>query len=224
MSALEIETWPQVVTTERLTLRPMEPADREAIIDLVTNGEAYRHLGGCATCEQAEASVQPPYGEEPGAFVIVDSAAGQVMGIFQLDRHDPSRPGHVGDPDRPGQGELEVGYTLHADHWGNGYGTEAVTAGLAWVTGQVTDRYVIAVTQTANTRSVAMLHRLGFVERERFMEFGDEQTLMTRKIGERLGAGSGGGLNERDGHLLLPSGGAPLTDDDVRRIRLADQR
>ena len=31
-------------------------------------------------------------------------------------------------------------------------------------------------------------------------------------------------LVERDGHLLLPSDGAPLTDDDVRELRLADQR
>ena len=30
-------------------------------------------------------------------------------------------------------------------------------------------------------------------------------------------------LVERDGHLLLPSGGAPLTDDDVRELRHADQ-
>ena len=29
-------------------------------------------------------------------------------------------------------------------------------------------------------------------------------------------------LVERDGHLLLPSGGAPMTDEDVRELRLAD--
>jgi len=31
-------------------------------------------------------------------------------------------------------------------------------------------------------------------------------------------------LVERDGHLLLPSPGATLTDDDVRELRHADQR
>lgn len=31
-------------------------------------------------------------------------------------------------------------------------------------------------------------------------------------------------LDERDGHLLLPSGGVPMTDDDVRELRLGDQR
>lgn len=29
---------------------------------------------------------------------------------------------------------------------------------------------------------------------------------------------------ERDGQLLLPSGGAPLTDDDVHELRCADQK
>jgi len=31
-------------------------------------------------------------------------------------------------------------------------------------------------------------------------------------------------LVERDGHLLLPSAGVPMTDDDVRELRLGDQR
>jgi AbrB family looped-hinge helix DNA binding protein len=31
-------------------------------------------------------------------------------------------------------------------------------------------------------------------------------------------------LVERDGHLLLPSGGATLTDDDIRELRRVDQR
>jgi bifunctional DNA-binding transcriptional regulator/antitoxin component of YhaV-PrlF toxin-antitoxin module len=31
-------------------------------------------------------------------------------------------------------------------------------------------------------------------------------------------------LVERDGHLLLPTTGVPLDDDDVRELRLADQR
>lgn len=31
-------------------------------------------------------------------------------------------------------------------------------------------------------------------------------------------------LVERDGHLLLPTGGATLTDDDIRELRLVDQQ
>lgn len=216
MSALDIEPWPQTLRTERLTLRPMDAGDRDAIIDLVTNVDAYRHLGGGYTLEEAEKAVQPPYGEASGSFVVVETATGSVAGTVRVDRHNPERPGHRDDPDRPGQGELELSYTLHPRYWGKGYGSEVSTAVLGWVGEQVPDRHVIAVTQTANTRSVAMLHRLGFVERERFQEFGVEQTLLTRALGDRL--------VERDGHVRLAPGDAPMTDDDVRRIRLADQR
>ena len=216
MRALDIEPWPQTLRAERLTLRPMDAGDRDAIIDLVTNVDAYRHQGGGYTLEEAEKAVQPPYGEQSGSFVVVETATGSVAGWVGVDRHNPERPGHCNDPERPGQGELELSYVLHPRYWGEGYGSEASRAVLAWVVEHVPDRYVIAVTQTANARSVAMLHRLGFAERQRFMEFGDAQTLLTRALSDRL--------VERDGNLLSLAGGAALTDDDVRSIRLADQR
>jgi RimJ/RimL family protein N-acetyltransferase len=184
MSALDIEPWPQTISTERLTLRPMETGDRDAIIDLVTNVDAYRHQGGESTLEEAEKAVQPPYGETPGSFVVVEAATGSVAGWVGVDRHHPERPGHRDDPERPGEGELELSYVLHPRYWGKGYGSEVSRAVLQWVGEQVPDRHAIAITQTANTRSVAMLHRLGFAERQRFMEFGDEQTLLTRALGE----------------------------------------
>jgi len=213
---LDVGTWPQTIKTERLTLRPMDASDRDAIIELVTNREAYRHLGGGFTREQAEEAVQPPYGDGPGSFVVVETATGSVAGWVGVDRHNPERPGHRDDPERPGEGEPELHYVLHPRYWGKGYGSEVSRGVLQWVGEHVPDLHVIAITQTANTRSVAMLHRLGFVKRDSFMEHGDEQTLLTRAISDRL--------VERDGNLLSPPGGAALTDDDVRRIRLADQR
>lgn len=37
-------------------------------------------------------------------------------------------------------------------------------------------------------------------------------------------AQAGDNLVERDGQLFLPPGGVPLTSDEIRRLRLADQR
>ncbi len=90
-----------------------------------------------------------------------------------------TRPGHRDDPDVPAtrHGELELSYSLAGGAWGKGLALEATTAALAWIAPLVPDRHVIAVTQSANTRSVALLRRLGFVEREGFLEFGAEQTL-----------------------------------------------
>jgi RimJ/RimL family protein N-acetyltransferase len=186
MSAIDIQPWPQTIRTERLALRPMDAGDRDAIIELVTNPEAYRHLGGESTVEQAEARVQAPYGEKAGSFVVVETATGSVAGWFGVDRHDPERAGHRDDPKSPGEGELELHFVLHPRHWSKGYGSEASRALLDWVREQVPDLHVIAITQTANTRSVAMLHRLDFVKRETFMEFGDEQTLLTVTMADHV--------------------------------------
>ena len=59
MRAFDIETWPQTLRAERLTLRPMDAGDRDAIIDVVTNVDVYRHQGGGYTLEEAEKAVQP---------------------------------------------------------------------------------------------------------------------------------------------------------------------
>lgn len=51
-----------------------------------------------------------------------------------------------------------------------------------------------------------------------------EVDLFAEGAGLRIEVVSTDHLVERDGHLLLPSGGQHLTDDDVRELRLADQR
>lgn len=40
----------------------------------------------------------------------------------------------------------------------------------------------------------------------------------------RIESAAGNDLDEQDGLLLLPPGGPALTDDEVRELRLADQR
>jgi RimJ/RimL family protein N-acetyltransferase len=44
------------------------------------------------------------------------------------------------------------------------------------------DEQVIAVTQAANTASLRLLARLGFVERERFVEFDADQVLLMSPV------------------------------------------
>jgi len=51
-----------------------------------------------------------------------------------------------------------------------------------------------------------------------------EVDMFAEGAGLRIEVVSTDHLTMRDGHLLLPSGGAPLTDDDVRELRLADQK
>ena len=76
-----------------------------------------------------------------------------------------------------GRGELEIGYGLLPRYWGRGLAREAVAAVMRWAAENVDDSHVIAVTQAANTRSLQLLQRLGFTERERFVEYDAAQVL-----------------------------------------------
>ena len=59
-------------------------------------------------------------------------------------------------------GEAEIGFTLAPEHQGFGYASEAVACLLDYVCGRLDKQRVIALTDVRNTRSIAVLERLGF--------------------------------------------------------------
>jgi RimJ/RimL family protein N-acetyltransferase len=174
MTDVVVKAWPTPeLRTDRLLIREPRADDRDGLIDMYTSADARRHLGGPVSSERAEEGIVAPYGETPGSFVVRDRTSGAFVGTVEIDRRDSSRPGHVS----PSGGELEVSYVLLPDYWGKGYAQEAVRMVLAWAATVLPDAQVIAVTQTANNRSIALLKRLGFSEVERFKEFGEDQSL-----------------------------------------------
>lgn len=71
--------------------------------------------------------------------------------------------------------EAELGYVLLPQAWGHGYAAEACAAALAWFADVLPGEPVVLCTQTANTRSTSLAAKLGFIEVERFEEYGAEQ-------------------------------------------------
>ncbi|MGW9370156.1 GNAT family N-acetyltransferase [Streptomyces xanthophaeus] len=69
----------------------------------------------------------------------------------------------------------ELGYVLLPQAWGHGYAAEACAAVLAWFADVLPGEPVVLCTQTANTRSTTLAAKLGFIEVERFEEYGAEQ-------------------------------------------------
>jgi RimJ/RimL family protein N-acetyltransferase len=62
-------------------------------------------------------------------------------------------------------GEVELGWTLRADHWGHGYATEAAQACLDWGFARLDDDYFTALMRPGNDASVRVAVRLGFAPR-----------------------------------------------------------
>jgi RimJ/RimL family protein N-acetyltransferase len=78
--------------------------------------------------------------------------------------------------------ELELSYVFRRDSWGKGWAYEAASALLRAAAAELPDQPVLAATQSANTRSLNLLRRLGFEPVSTFVQFDAEQTLATAPL------------------------------------------
>ena len=182
MTILSGVPWPPTpLTTERITLRPAEPRDRAALIELLTSSTVREHLGGPVTHSDAEAATAGPFGRVPGSFVIALDDGANAIGTVGVDHRDAERPGHLdGRAD-----ELEISYALLPGHWHQGYASEALAMVLDWISAVLDDDHVIAVTQSANAPSLRLLRRLGFTDVMTFTEFDADQALLAYTLSRR---------------------------------------
>ena len=157
--------WPiDPIHTDRLTIRDARTSDAALFERLHSDPEVRAYLGGPV----AAADIPKRVAETPwrGVFTVEVAETGEAVGLV-----------HIG-PYRTG--EIELSYEFVPEVWGRGYAREACGPVLAWASAEITQGDpIIAVTQAANTRSLALLAHLGFVERERFLEFDAEQVLLT---------------------------------------------
>lgn len=79
----------------------------------------------------------------------------RVIGFCGLDR------GHEGTI----VGELEIGWRLASDCWGQGYAREGALASLDWVNRHRPSERVVAMTAHINMRSRGLMERLGMTHR-----------------------------------------------------------
>lgn len=169
------------VPSERLLLRQVHDADREAFIELLTDPEVQAYLGGPRPRSDVEqhfdagiANATP----KPGNYVIADKTTNRLIGTLILTRRSTDRPGHVAEDGE----DLELGYVLRRSAWGAGFAFEAATAALRAAADELPDQPVLLVTQTANERSLKLAARLGFHPISTFENYGAEQTLCTAPL------------------------------------------
>ncbi len=170
------------ITADRLVLRKAHEADRDGLIELLTDEEIRAYLGGprprSAVERHFDAVGAASATSRPGTYVIADSTTNQLIGTLVLDRRPAGRPGHLTE----GGEELELSYVLRRDAWGMGLAFEAAAAALRATAGELPDQPVLVVTQTANRRSLKLATRLGFRHVGTFEEFGAEQALATARL------------------------------------------
>ncbi|QJU56820.1 GNAT family N-acetyltransferase [Sphingomonas sp. AP4-R1] len=150
-----------MIQTGRLLLRPIGPQDREAIAALLGSSVVRHYLGGARFGDAAERRI-----EESMRY-----QADHGMSRWGMERRTDGRLiGQCGlvpylHPDTPITGDIEMGWQLAEDCWGQGYAREAAEASLAWGWANLTAPRIVAITVPANRASVALMERIGMTPR-----------------------------------------------------------
>jgi RimJ/RimL family protein N-acetyltransferase len=154
-----------MIETERLILRPWVEADRDPFIAMVTDREVGDWLGGARTRDQAMADFDRmlAFWEERGygQLAVVRKADGALVGRVGC-RRQPVEWEH------PMVGRVEIGWLLARDAWGFGYATEAAAAIIPWGFSLFEDDEIYAWTARTNSRSEAVMRRIGMVRMAEF--------------------------------------------------------
>jgi RimJ/RimL family protein N-acetyltransferase len=152
-----------VAETERLRLRSWSEEDEFRFYDLMNTPAVMRWLGGWQSRQEWSAGYHRLRGYERDfgfTFWIVERKSdGDILGFCGLKR--ANAPG--GDSIA---GEVEIGWRLREDAWGQGYAKEAAMASLDLAFDRFQAPLVVAITARGNLPSQGLMKRLGMTRRE----------------------------------------------------------
>ena len=150
-----------VAETERLILRRELPGDLAVWLEHMNTPHVMAMVGGVQPSEKvAESFVKMAADEDPLAFYFVAlKADGTLIGKAGLSRIEtPTAPEEL-------IGAVQVGWTLRADYWGQGYAREAAEAALVLGFERLALPRVYGQTSARNTASWGLMKRLGMARR-----------------------------------------------------------
>ena len=140
--------------TERLLIRKIQLSDIPALVEIWTDPEVTRFMGGPRNkdfliqsfTEDVEVGQPDPYDLWP----VIEIASNQVIG-------------HCGllEKEVDGQPEIELVYVLHRSAWGKGYATEAAIALRDYAFDTCQLERLIALLDPANRGSEHVAQKLG---------------------------------------------------------------
>lgn len=147
---------PTPLTTERLLLRRWRSTDLEPFAAMNADPRVMEHFPSPLDRASSDARVKG----------VETAFAAEGLGLWALERRDTGAfigfaglavPGFAA----PFMPAVEVGWRLAFSAWGHGYASEAARAALADGFGRVGHVEVVSFTAATNTRSEALMRRLG---------------------------------------------------------------
>ncbi len=144
---------PQTEQTERLTLRPVRPEDREIVQTIFGNAEVTRYYdhGQPKTPEEVAAEIERAIATRRlcgyGSWILTETDTGRAVGY-----------GRLGNSDALG---VIAFYALLPDAWGHGYATEFLRHALRLATTCFGLDRVHATVMPDNKASIKVLEKAG---------------------------------------------------------------
>lgn len=142
------------LTTARVLLRSVTPADRADLIALEADPQVMRYLNGGRTVPEAglaDADFLTPRGTEPEVLAALDRSSGRFLGWFAL----------FDDGIVDGVRTAELGYRLARAAWGQGFGSEGAGAVISHALGTLGFDRVRAQTMSVNAASRRVMEKIG---------------------------------------------------------------
>jgi RimJ/RimL family protein N-acetyltransferase len=148
------------LVTERLLLRGLQPSDIPALVQLWSDPEVTRFLGGPRQKDWLRDAFEGDLQElSPSTYdlwPVIDKATSQLVG-------------HCGllDKDVDGQSEIELVYVFATSAWGQGYATEMALALKDYAQEYLGLRRLVSLVAPENAASAKIAEKAGmFFERE----------------------------------------------------------
>ncbi|MCD0451676.1 GNAT family N-acetyltransferase [Actinocorallia sp. API 0066] len=145
-----------VLRTERLMLRRWRDDDRAPFAELNADPEVMAHFPTPLTRAQSDELIELIESRFTrsgfGLWALEVAATGEFIGFTGLSL--PRFTAHFTPT-------VEIGWRLSRTAWGHGYATEAAQRALSFGFNDPALREIVAMTTTTNTRSQAVMRRLG---------------------------------------------------------------
>jgi len=169
-----------ILETPRLLMRGHRPEDLEQAVELWSDPEVVRFVGGKPlTREEVWARMLRHVGHwtwmSYGLWVVEEKTTNQFIGEVGFANHKrDTQPSFIGEP--------ELGWVLATRFHGKGYATEAVRAAVEWGSQRFSARRTICMIHPENTPSLRVAEKCSFREWQRTSYRGEPTILLSREL------------------------------------------
>ena len=137
------------LVTKRLTLQEAQKENLQQVFEIWSDSEAGKYMFDTHWASADELAVILEGGENYFSFVALLPDSDDVVATCRISSERTD-------------GEWDIGYNVHKDHWGKGFATEMVK-GLLSFAKELEATSVVASVAQANVASCKVLEKCGFV-------------------------------------------------------------